>query len=137
MNVHTLWSLIFKTFRKRRFRLFLEKIRPDKSTRILDVGGYPQTWTPHAFPSSEIHIINVHEIPQAKDTNGHHISYGVADGCALPYHDGEFSIGFSNSVIEHVGEWERQKRFAEELRRTARDLWIQTPARSSGSSRIS
>lgn len=42
--------------------------------------------------------------------------------------DKSYDIGFSNSVIEHVGSWERQQRFAQELRRVAKALWIQTPA---------
>ena len=35
---------------------------------------------------------------------------------------------FSNSVIEHVGDLARQKRFAGELRRVGQRLWVQTPA---------
>jgi hypothetical protein len=128
MLIHKIWTLIFKTFRKRRFRLFLEKIRPDSQTRILDVGGYPQTWIPHRFSAKEIHIINVHPIPRAQDAGGHEITYAVTDGCALPFKDAEFDIGFSNSVIEHVGNWERQQKFAQEIRRTSGKLWVQTPA---------
>ena len=37
---------------------------------------------------------------------------------------------FSNSVIEHVGTFARQKSFANESRRVGKALWIQTPARS-------
>ena len=39
-----------------------------------------------------------------------------------------YDIGFSNSVIEHVGSWERQQQFASEMRRVAKSLWVQTPA---------
>jgi hypothetical protein len=39
-----------------------------------------------------------------------------------------YDIGFSNSVIEHVGSWERQLQFASEIRRVANALWVQTPA---------
>ena len=35
----------------------------------------------------------------------------------------------SNSVIEHLGSWEAQVRFANEALRVGRRLWIQTPAR--------
>ena len=47
----------------------------------------------------------------------------------LPYRPGAFDIAFSNSVIEHVGSFEEQTRFAEQLRRVATGVWVQTPAR--------
>ncbi|MDQ6630470.1 MAG: class I SAM-dependent methyltransferase [Verrucomicrobiota bacterium] len=42
--------------------------------------------------------------------------------------DQSYDIGFSNSVIEHVGSWESQQQFASEIRRVAKALWVQTPA---------
>jgi hypothetical protein len=42
--------------------------------------------------------------------------------------DKSYDIGFSNSVIEHVGSWEQQRQFASEIRRVAKSLWVQTPA---------
>jgi hypothetical protein len=48
----------------------------------------------------------------------------------LPYEDGAFDLAISNLVIEHVGTWENQQRFAAEIRRVARRLWVQTPARA-------
>ena len=51
------------------------------------------------------------------------------DACYLPHVDRGFDIAFSNSVIEHLGEYESQRRFAEEIRRVGRKVWVQTPAR--------
>lgn len=56
-------------------------------------------------------------------------SYVQGDGRNLPYTNNEFDIVFSNSVIEHVGTFEDQKRFAEEIRRVAKSYWVQTPNR--------
>ena len=56
---------------------------------------------------------------------GHDIRTLVGDGCALPMPDESYDIGFSNSVIEHVGSWERQQAFAAEIRRVAKDIWVQ------------
>ena len=43
--------------------------------------------------------------------------------------DNKYDIVFSNSVIEHVGEWKDQQAFAREVRRVGGKLWVQTPAR--------
>lgn len=51
------------------------------------------------------------------------------DGCRMPFADRSFELLHSNSVIEHVGTWERQQAFAAEARRVGRTLWVQTPAR--------
>jgi hypothetical protein len=57
------------------------------------------------------------------------MTWVVGDGTCLPFDDGEFDIVVSNSVIEHVGTWERQIEFANEVRRVGRSYWVQTPAR--------
>lgn len=46
----------------------------------------------------------------------------------MPYRDGEYNVAFSNSVIEHVGDFECQRTFANEPRRVADGIWPQTPA---------
>lgn len=53
----------------------------------------------------------------------------AGDGCDLKYSDASFDVVFSNSVIEHVGTFERQKAFAKEIRRVGKTIWVQTPAR--------
>lgn len=125
--IHRLWRLIFKTFRRKRFAIFLNRINPQSNERILDIGGYPATWEGHQGIASEIHIANIHSISPPE--NPGNFQFQVADGCSLPFADQSFDILFSNSVIEHVGDFERQKAFANEARRVGKKLWIQTPAR--------
>jgi hypothetical protein len=57
------------------------------------------------------------------------VEYVLGDGKSVPYADGEFDICFSNSTIEHMSRLELQHRFANEVRRVARGVWLQTPAR--------
>jgi hypothetical protein len=46
----------------------------------------------------------------------------------MPFHDGEYGIALSNSVIQHFSTLENQQRFTEEIRRVGRCVWVQTPA---------
>jgi ubiquinone/menaquinone biosynthesis C-methylase UbiE len=67
------------------------------------------------------------------DSNGPihaHVRLVAADGCALPFESCAFDWVFSNAVIEHVGSWEKQKQFAQEVRRVAKKgYFVATPNR--------
>jgi hypothetical protein len=55
-------------------------------------------------------------------------SFLAGDGCDLScIADNGFDIAHSNSVIEHVGDWERMVRFAREMARIAPRYFVQTP----------
>ncbi len=128
-SIHSIYGQIFKIWRQKRFALFLRIIRPRISDTLLDVGGYPSFWTSHPQSVKRIDTVNVHEVhwDNGRAPN-HSLRTLVGDGCHLAFLDKSYDIGFSNSVIEHVGLWERQQEFAAEIRRVARNLWIQTPA---------
>jgi hypothetical protein len=110
-------------------RKFLQTHQPTAESRILDIGGYPNTWRDTGV-QSHVQMINIDPINYTPAPGLPPIDTDLGDACALPYQDNSFDIVFSNSVIEHVGTFERQKDFAREARRVGRKLWIQTPARS-------
>ncbi|HEY3826073.1 MAG TPA: methyltransferase domain-containing protein [Bryobacteraceae bacterium] len=94
-------------------------------TRVLDVGGTPDCW--RLLPvTPRVTLLNT---PRAKDDLGGAERWVAGDGRALPFRDGAFDVVFSNSVIEHVGDADSQRRFAAEIARVGRAYWVQTPNR--------
>jgi hypothetical protein len=129
LSIHSLYQQIFKIWRRRRFQLFLRVLQPKPTDRLLDVGGDPNFWTPYLQPVREIDSLNLSAGTWSPEqAPNHRINVIVGDGCALPMADKTYDIGFSNSVIEHVSTWENQQKFAAEIRRVSKALWVQTPA---------
>jgi hypothetical protein len=128
-NIHSVYNWIFKVWRRDRFLLFLRLIRPLPDETILDIGGYPWVWAGQKLFVREIVTLNLHPVPWTSDVeNSAQIVTMVGDGCALGLASQSYDVGYSNSVIEHVGSWDRQQQFALEIRRVAKRLWVQTPA---------
>jgi hypothetical protein len=127
MNIHRLYGAISPYFRRKRLRWFCEKLNVQSHEKILDVGGNPWCWDGAKLPNP-ITLLNLQYPDTIEQTTLSYI-YVRGDGCAMPFTDREFDVLFSNSVIEHVGTWERQLAFAGEARRVGRKFWIQTPAR--------
>ena len=127
MNIHKLYGLIMPYFRGKRMALFQSVFHPNPSTKILDVGGGLGNWYLIGC-QSQITILNIDIAPQLADAPPN-FTFVEGDGTALKYADGEFDLGYSNSVIEHVGTYENQIKFAREICRVAKKIWVQTPAR--------
>jgi hypothetical protein len=124
---HAFFRKVSPHFRRKRIAAFLHEVRPNEGDKVLDIGGYPGNWKDVPI-DSEIVTLNLEVAPGAELVD-HRCKPVAGDATNLPFTDGTFDIAFSNSVIEHVGTWERQQQFAREARRVARKLWIQTPAR--------
>jgi hypothetical protein len=131
MNIHQLYQRVSPHFRRRRMRAFFDHLQPDPSSHsLLDIGGYPYNWTGYPPCAKRLEVFNLDRFDLPADfASRYHASAAQGDACQLGYADGEFDIVFSNSVIEHVGTWDRQVAFASEARRVGRALWVQTPAR--------
>src|SRR3954469_19918693 len=104
---------------------FVRELHITAWTRVLDVGGTPDTWNlPPARP--RVTLLNT---PRTREELAGAAFWVAGDGRALPFRDGAFDVVFSNSVIEHVGDGESQRRFALEVARVGRAYWVQTPNR--------
>jgi len=123
-KIHRKYTL---KFRQSRFDLFIKLISNHKRPlKILDVGGTLNFWKDMNYQLDkdvEIVLLNLWEIP----VNHPNFRSEVGDARALKYKDAEFDFVFSNSVIEHVGDFEDQKKFAQEVQRVGRSYCIQTP----------
>ena len=105
-------------------RQFAEIVDLKNDDHILDVGGTPSIWS-YIEAEPKITIGNI----RAEDRDEGRFSFRNVDGTKLPFNDATFDIAFSNSVIEHVGDWDKQVQFANEIRRVAKYYYVQTPNR--------
>ncbi len=129
LTFKTLCDYVFIHFRRRRMRQFFIRFVPSPEVRVLDIGGTPQTWTCESQDHAPFSVTMIN-IRCNKELESSRFQSIQGDATNLPFGDNAFDIVFSNSVIEHVGSWERQLAFAQEARRVGRKLWVQTPARN-------
>lgn len=126
------------SFRRRRFALILDLLTPllagADRVRVLDVGGRRDYWElvpAEIAPRLDILILNNEDVELetgARPDDGLSVTYALGDACEMPqYADGSFDLVHSNSVIEHVGSLQNMARMADEVRRTARAYYVQTP----------
>jgi hypothetical protein len=124
--------------RERKLRLFVELFAPGPETTVVDVGV---TDAPFGAGSSDNFFEALYPWPERITAVGHtgldrfaaafpSVRVVRSDGRDLPFADGEFELGFSNAVVEHVaGGLEGQRRFVEELCRVAARVFVTTPNR--------
>ena len=118
-------------FRKRRFLLLRELIKDlPRPLSIIDVGGTVSYWEKMGFFNFD-EKINVVIINLKKyDSKYLNIISYVGDARNLSqFEDQSFDLAFSNSVIEHVGSLNDQKKMIDEMRRVAKRIYLQTPNR--------
>lgn len=117
-------------FRKRRFAFFKSLIASlPRPLRILDAGGTQSFWQQLAVPREEgmeVWLLNL----SSQDAQAPYFRNITGDAREMrQFKDKEFDIVFSNSVIEHVGDFDGQRRMADEIRRVGKKYFLQTPNR--------
>lgn len=97
------------------------------SVKILDVGGRPLFWEQSGFLNQDFREIEV-TIINLEQYDHPHFQCVVGDARNLhQFKDKEFDIVFSNSVIEHVGDYKDQCQMANEIKRVGKRHFVQTP----------
>jgi hypothetical protein len=124
--------------RERKLQLFLDLLQPGPETTVVDVGV---TDAPFGAGSTDNFFEALYPWPERITAVGRteldrfaaafpQVRAVRADGRDLPFGNGEFDLGFSNAVVEHVaGGREGQRQFVHELCRVARRVFVTTPNR--------
>lgn len=133
----TIFARLSKISRTRKLELFNKLMKPTKEMRVLDIGA-------EINPANEYVIQFIDNYPwennvSAINLSSEHISLikqyypevdaRVGDACALPWEDKHFDIVYSNAVIEHLGNFEKQKKMAAEIMRVGKSWFVTTPNR--------
>ena len=93
------------------------------------MGGEPEFWKT-VNSGYELHCINLDKIEFNADDYQVNLRTSAGDCCELTEEeDDSYDLVYSNSVIEHVGDFERQKQFADNALRLGQKLWVQSPAK--------
>jgi len=126
MNIYGIYRKVQPYFRSKRWQHFLKLFHLTEHTHILDVGGMPHGWQQFVPIPVKVDILNFEPWPEEWEFP-ERLAFVKGDGRKLQYQDAQFDIAYSNSVIEHVGSFEDQRNFAEEIRRVGKGVYVQTP----------
>ncbi|MFH1224997.1 MAG: methyltransferase domain-containing protein [Candidatus Diapherotrites archaeon] len=122
-----LQNALSKITRKRRIDFFLSSMERQGNATVLDVGA-SANFRLKCGGQGRLIALNTsrHALSGLCETPALCV---VGDGCALPFKDKSVDMAFSNAVIEHAGSWERQRLFADEIRRVGKGYIVCTPNR--------
>ncbi len=116
--------------RRQRFQLFLSLLKSlEGHVEVLDIGGTQQFWDlmlGDEAPDIRVTLLNI----EHQRVSSKRFISAAGDARSIPqFADNSFDVVFSNSVIEHVGNYSDQRRMADEVRRVSRRYFVQTPNR--------
>ena len=121
--------------RARKHDFFLTTLKPSATDTILDVGANAIEYSDtdnylekhYAYPHN-ITVVSLDDVSALK-TKYPKVTFIQADGTKLPFDDNQFSIAYSNAVIEHVASYAAQLAFLRELARVSHHGYLTTPNR--------
>jgi hypothetical protein len=114
--------------RRARFSLFLSLLATVKGhVEVLDIGGTQGFWnlmTDGDIGDARVTLLNIEDQKVASEK----FVSAVGDARNMPrFGTKSFDVVFSNSVIEHVGTYDDQRRMANEVMRVGKRYFVQTP----------
>jgi ubiquinone/menaquinone biosynthesis C-methylase UbiE len=122
--------------RRRMFARFLQDLSIRAEDTILDVGAtsdrtyeasnYVEAWYPHKDRVTALGIDDASFLEEQYPG----MKFVQANGLDMPFEDRAFDVVHSSAVIEHVGSFANQVKFAKECARVARKaIFLTTPNR--------
>ncbi|MCX8082199.1 MAG: class I SAM-dependent methyltransferase [bacterium] len=119
--------------RKRKWRIFTDIFKIDENIKILDI-GYAST----EYSDTDNYIEKNYPYPEKitalgiEDPTNFIKKYPKVkvvryNGINFPFENKVFDIGWSNAVLEHVGDRDAQMYFLREINRVCRSFFITTP----------
>lgn len=133
----SIFSKLSHISRQRKLELFNRTMKPSGQIKVLDIGAeinpdgdrglqltdsYPWKNNLSAVNLSSEHISMIKQYyPEIEAT--------VGDACKSPWPDKYFDVIYSNTVIEHVGDFTKQKKMASEITRVGKRWFVTTPNR--------
>ena len=115
-------------FREKRFSFFFKKFDSlNKPITLLDIGGKINFWENRGLAGNNDYIITIINIEKEKSLYSN-IRTKKGDATDLnQFNNKSFDIVHSNSVIEHLYNFENQKKMASEIMRVGQKYIVQTP----------
>jgi SAM-dependent methyltransferase len=134
--VYKISHVISRYNRNRKWRLFQERVAFDEKTKLLDVGFNDEEYFSDVENYLEKHypyLQNVTALGMQEPTKFASrypaVKTVVYGGVDFPFSDKSFDICWSNAVLEHVGDFDRQVHFLKEVARVSKRFFITTPNR--------
>lgn len=121
--------------RERKWSLFLREVAPSPELKILDVGFAEREYSAvdnyiekrYPFPG-RVTALGL-DYPTQFKRRYPRIRPVRYDGGPFPFGNKAFDVCWSNAVVEHVGNRERQAAFVQEMVRVSRKVLFSTPNR--------
>lgn len=112
-------------FRQRRLRLIIEAFKPEPDMLVLDIGSHGGFFQQHwPYPDRVIGL----DLVWRNEFVGRPGGAIIADVRALPFRDQSIVV-LCNSVLEHIGPLEEQRKAAAEIGRVGYKYFVQIPHR--------
>ena len=119
--------------RIKKFNFFMNYFNPSAESTILDVGADNHEYSKNTNMLEKLYPhrnkITVLGLWDYKEFNQKYpeIKTITYDGNVFPFNDKQFDFVWSNAVLEHVGDFEKQIKFIKEIKRVSKRAMITTP----------